>query len=82
MKGTGSGRADEETLPLRFRYRPPGPLASLRRLAYWRRKEGNNEHMKIIAIITLAAVAIGLGACAKKEAEHTHSTATTGSYSK
>ena len=38
--------------------------------------------MKIIAIIALAAVAIGFGACAKKEAEHTSATATTGSYSK
>ena len=38
--------------------------------------------MKIIAIITLAAVAIGLGACAKKEPVQTHATATTGSYAK
>ena len=38
--------------------------------------------MKIIAIIALAAVAIGFGACAKKEPVHTTSTATTGSYSK
>ena len=34
----------------------------------WHRKEGKHYTMKIIALIALAAAAIGLGACASKPA--------------
>ena len=46
-------------------------------------KEGKLKHMKMIAIITLAAAAIGLSACAHKETASTSSsTMSHSSYSK
>jgi hypothetical protein len=45
------------------------------------KKGGENSYMRLIAIIVLATAAIGLSACAHKEAPAT-STATHSSYSK
>ena len=51
--------------------------------ANWRRKGGKLTHMKYLAILVLATVALGLGACSNKSST-THSTTTSAStgYSK
>lgn len=47
----------------------------------WHRKGEPTNHMKIIAIITLAAAALGLGACAKKDTGYQQTTTSSGSTS-
>jgi hypothetical protein len=52
-------------------FAPPNALDDRRQLA---QKGGKPDNMKYLAMLTLAALALSLGACAKKHDETTHST--------
>jgi len=54
-----------------------------RRAANWRRKGGNTNNMKYLALLALAAMALSLGACSHHEdTSHTATHSTSTGYSK